>query len=110
MQLIVERVRLAKNVLEHLPQSNPHLKVAEVTDNVSIFLLVALVFEPENCRDEFREAQELGNDGISSRNYPEDGLAAQVVLRQEVHHSGWRKTRTRMHKTAAPWPCVFAVQ
>lgn len=89
-----------KNVLKQLPGRTPYLKVAEVTDDVSIFLLVALVLEPENRRDEVREAQELSNDGISSRNYPEDGLATQVVLRQEVHHSGWRKRR-RM-KTATP--------
>lgn len=70
-----------------------YLKVAEVTDDVSIFLLVALVLESENWRDEVREAQELGNDSIPSGNYPEDGLAAQVVLRQEVHHGGWRKMK-----------------
>ena len=78
-----------------LPWSTPNLKVAEVTDNVSIFLLVTLVLEPENWRDEVREAQELGDDGISSRHYPEDGLAAQVVLCQEVHHCSCRRRRRR---------------
>lgn len=81
-----------------------HLKVAEVTDDVSIFLLVTLVLEPEHCGDEVREAQELSNDGVSSRDYPEDGLAAQVVLRQEIHHGGWRKWRKRRMKTATPSP------
>lgn len=99
----------AINVPERLPL---YLKVAEITNNVSIFLLVALVLEPENCRDEVRETQELCNDGISSGNYPEDGLAAQVVLCQEVHHGGWRKRRRkrrRVYRTATPGPCVFAL-
>lgn len=74
---------------------NSHLEVAEVTDNVTIFLLVTFVLESKNWRDEVREAQELGDDGISSGNYPEDGLAAQVVLCQEVHHSGWRRRKRR---------------
>ncbi len=82
-----------------LPWCNPHLKVAEVTDNVSIFLLVALILESVYCRDEVRKAQKLSNDGVSSRNDSEDGLAAQVVLRQEVHHDGWKRKRM---ETAAP--------
>lgn len=69
-------------------KSNPHLEVAEVTDNVSVFLLVTFVLESENCRDEVREAQELSDDCISSGDDPEDGLAAQVVLCQEIHHGG----------------------
>lgn len=76
-----------------------YLKVAEVTDNVSIFLLVTLVLQPENRRDEVRETQEFSNDGISSGDYPEDGLTTQIILRQEVHHSAWRKRR-RVHKAA----------
>lgn len=86
----------------YLPRSNPYLEVAKVTNDVSIFLLVTLVLQPENCRDEVREAQKLSNDGISSGDYPEDGLATQIVLRQEVHHSGWRKRRKRMHRTVTP--------
>lgn len=75
-----------------------YLKVAEVTDNVAIFLLVTLVPESKNCRNEVGEAKEFSNDGISSGDNPEDGLAAQIVFCQEVHHSVWRKRRRRKHR------------
>lgn len=67
-----------------------YLKVAKVTDDISVFLLVTFVLESENCRDEVREAQELSDDGVSPGDDPEDGLAAQVVLRQEVQHVSGR--------------------
>lgn len=59
---------------------NKYLKVTKITDNISIFLLVTFILQLENRRDEVRKAQQLSNDGISSRNYPEDGLATQIVL------------------------------
>lgn len=47
-----------------------NLEVAEVADDVSIFLLVTLVSEPEYSRDEVGEAQQLSNDGISPGHDP----------------------------------------
>lgn len=73
--------------------NNPHLKVTEVTDDVSIFLLLSLVLHLKNSRDEVREAQQLSDNCISSGNDPEDGLTTQVVLCQEVHHGSWRRRR-----------------
>lgn len=64
------------------------LKVAEVADYVSIFLLVTFVLEPKHRWDEVREPQELCNNGVPSGDYPEDGLATLVVVGQEVHHGG----------------------
>lgn len=66
--------------------SRRHLKIAEVANDVSILVLVALVFEVENGRDELGQTKELRYDGISPGNDPEDRLPARVVLREEVHH------------------------
>lgn len=65
-----------------------HLKVAKVKDYVSVFLLVTLVPQLENSRDEIRKAQKLCDDCVASGNDPEDGLTTQVVLCQKVHHGG----------------------
>lgn len=75
-------------------RSKGYLKVAEVTDDVSVFLLVALVSEPEHSGDEVREAQQLSDDGVSPGHDPQDGLAAQVILSKEVHRGGNRLQET----------------
>lgn len=71
-----------------IPPPPSHLEVAEITDDVSIFLLVALVFEPEDSRDEVWEAEELGYDSVTPGHDPQHRLTTQVVLRQEIHHGG----------------------
>lgn len=75
-----------------IPRSQgKHLKVAEVKDDVSISLLVSPVFQQEHSRNELREPQHLGNDGIATGDDPQDGLATEIILSQEVQHgeSDW---------------------
>lgn len=63
-----------------------HLKIAEVKYDVSISLLVSPVFQPEHSWNELRQPQHLGNDGIAAGNDPQDCLATEVILSQEVQH------------------------
>lgn len=63
-----------------------YFEVAEVAYYVSVFLLVDFVLEPEDHRYKLGEAKQLGDDSISPGHNPKDGLAAQVILRQKVHH------------------------
>lgn len=63
-----------------------YFEIAEVTYDVSIFLLVTFVLQPEDNWYKLREAEQFSNDGISSGHNPKNGLAAQVILRQKVHH------------------------
>lgn len=63
-----------------------YFEIAEVTYDVSIFLLVTFVLQPEDNWYKLRKAEQFCDDGISPGHNPKNGLAAQVILRQKVHH------------------------
>lgn len=71
---------------EYQGHGEKHLKVAEVKYDVSVSLLVSPVFQPEHSWDKLGQPQHLGNDGIAAGNDPQDCLATEVILSQEVQH------------------------
>lgn len=71
---------------EYQGHGEKHLKIAEVKYDVSVSLLVSPVFQPEHSWDKLGQPQHLGNDGIAAGNDPQDCLATEVILSQEVQH------------------------
>lgn len=63
-----------------------YLKVAEIKYDLSVFLLIRSIFQTEHSWNKFREPQQLCDDGIATGNDPQDCLATEVVLSQEVQH------------------------
>ncbi len=65
------------------------LEVTEVADEVYVFLVLwsggRIWFEED--RDEIRQTEQLGENGVSTRYESQDGLPTDVVLCQKIHHS-----------------------